>query len=246
MDRTSRSFEVFILIMAISSLGLLIVKPAEAQMLSTPIFTAKVIDGSYTIPTTYSTDPYTGAQITNGGYTVLTKNVTITIQNVPQANWYLLEYKGHYSSDWVPVYTWGTNVTISASSGTQTILTISSNNHATYGDNNLDWGKWAFSLAPNSQIDFRLKAINGQTWISPLLGANHPFIVGNASPWSNIQTITIGETSTNTSPNPTSTSTQNPTPTPTIPEFPIMAILPFFVSVLLVAVYLKHRRTNYE
>jgi hypothetical protein len=36
------------------------------------------------------------------------------------------------------------------------------------------------------------------------------------------------------------------TPTPTVPEFPILVILPFFVSMLLVAVYLKHRRTNHE
>ena len=44
---------------------------------------------------------------------------------------------------------------------------------------------------------------------------------------------------------PTSTPTPSPSPTP-IPEFPILVILPFFVSVVLVAVYLKHRRTIHE
>jgi hypothetical protein len=48
-------------------------------------------------------------------------------------------------------------------------------------------------------------------------------------------------------PTPTQTTTStSPTPTPSIPEFPILAILSFFVSLLLVAVYLKHRRTIHE
>jgi hypothetical protein len=41
-------------------------------------------------------------------------------------------------------------------------------------------------------------------------------------------------------------SVYQPSPTPTVPEFSWLAILPFFVSVLLVAVYLKYRNTNHE
>ncbi len=58
--------------------------------------------------------------------------------------------------------------------------------------------------------------------------------------------IPISVTPQNSTPTTTPTSTPTKTPTPTVPEFPIMAILPFFVSVLLIAVYLKHRRNNYE
>jgi hypothetical protein len=91
---------VFILIVAISCLSLLMVKPAQAQTPSTPSFSINAVSGSNVIPTTYSTDPYTGANITNLGYTITTFKVTITVQNSLPTTAYLLEVKGHYSSNW--------------------------------------------------------------------------------------------------------------------------------------------------
>jgi hypothetical protein len=63
---------------------------------------------------------------------------------------------------------------------------------------------------------------------------------GTQSDWSPTQTVTIP--ASNVSTNPTVT----PSPTPTVPEFSWLAILPLCVSVFLVAVYFKHRRTNHE
>ena len=57
-----------VLILFFLSLTIVTIKPTYAQSLPIPIFTVKVIDGSYTFPTTHSIDPYTGAEITNGGY----------------------------------------------------------------------------------------------------------------------------------------------------------------------------------
>lgn len=103
-----------------------------------------------------------------------------------------------------------------------------------------------------------------------LIGHQEPAIAYDIqSDWSNTQTITISNSSLSTATpqnpvvstsfsipipvnlqnsTPTSTSSLTPTqtPTPTVPEFPVLVILPFFVSVLFVAVYFKHRRTNHE
>ena len=61
-------------------------------------------------------------------------------------------------------------------------------------------------------------------------------------------TIALATSSTPTitpSPIPTIAPTINPTatPTPTVPEFPLLAVLPLFLSVLFIAVKLKHRKT---
>jgi hypothetical protein len=85
---------------------------ASAQTLSAPHFTVNIIDGSSTTPVTHSTDPYTGEITTQGGNTIQTRNLTFVIDNVPQANYYRIEFKGHYSTNaWTPVYAWGLNVT---------------------------------------------------------------------------------------------------------------------------------------
>jgi hypothetical protein len=43
---------------------------------------------------------------------------------------------------------------------------------------------------------------------------------------------------------PTPTSASIPTPIPTVPEFPILVILPLFFFMLTIAVVLRHRKTN--
>jgi len=82
MGKSSRYFSlILILIMAISSVSLFTAKPARAQTVPVPTFTMSTETSSYEIPTTYSTDPYTGANVTNLGYTLVSYNVSITIQN---------------------------------------------------------------------------------------------------------------------------------------------------------------------
>ena len=242
MNRIGKGFAVFfILIMAISSLSLILIKPAEAQTLPAPNFSVKLIYGSYKLPTTYSTDPYTGATITNGGNTVQYRNLTLTITNVPNANWYLLEYKGHYDTKWTSLYTGGSNVTIHASSGSQTLLVFFSSDSGIADPFSYTIDGMPGRFAPGDKIDFRIMAIDGSPWISPLQGANYVYETGPSSSWSNVQTFDVPTSnSASISQSPTLTST------PTVPELPVLLILPFFVSVFLVAVYFKHRRTNHE
>jgi hypothetical protein len=245
MNNIGKNFTV-ILIVIIAFSSLMMTKPANAQGISAPSFTVKIIDGSYVAPTTYSTDPYTGATITHGGDTINSRNFTFTIQNVPKATYYLIENKGHYAAAWSPIYTWGLNVTLPASSGSKTIFTIVSTNlivtDYTPNTSSDNWGNYAFTLASGSQIDFRMQTVAGNQQNDPLYGysANHPIIVGNASPWSNTQTITIPTSSTSI--NPTQPPTNTSRSTPTVSELPWLAILPLFVALLFIAVKLRRRR----
>jgi hypothetical protein len=239
MGITRKAAVLFLtLIIAMSGLTLFTVKATSAWPISAPNFTVKVIDGAYTTPVSYSTDPYTGQTITNPGTTYQTRNITFTIQNAPQVNYYLVEYKGHYATDprWTPIYTWGLNVTAKAAPGAQTVITISSSSpEQTSVADPLYWGNWAYTFTSGSKLDFRLEAISGVETGDPLYGwsANHPRISGDTSPWS-VQTIQIGEPSNLTS-----------APTPAVPEFSWLAILPLLLSAVCIALILKRRKLTH-
>ena len=235
--------------MAISSLSLVMVKPAYAQAPPTPIFSISIPTATYQVPTSYSTDPYTGATITNQGYTVYKLNITFTIQNNPNISYYLLQYKGHFSSEWSNIYEDGFNITGVASQGPQTIFTIfGTNSSGPLGQTPINEitlsfpTLWERNFAFGSKLDFRLQAINGTIKISPLYGANHQMGVGEASEWSNIQTVSIpdGSVTSSDSSNPTVT----PSPTPTIPELSWLVIVPLLLSLLSVTVLFRHRKTD--
>jgi hypothetical protein len=113
-----------------------------------------------------------------------------------------------------------------------------------------NWNDWAFTIPQDSKVDFRVQAVNGTEFISSW-GANYPYIIGQGSPLSDIQTITIanGATSISTAtaepPIPTSapTSTLTVSPTPTVPELSWLVIMPLLVSALAVALLFKRRGT---
>jgi len=48
-----------------------------------PEFTVELVDSSYDVPTTYSTDPYTGKQVTHEGYHVAKRTIEVRIKNQP-------------------------------------------------------------------------------------------------------------------------------------------------------------------
>jgi hypothetical protein len=221
-----------------------------AVTLSAPHYTVNIIDGSFTSPVTHSTDPYTGQTSTQGGSTIQTRDISFVIENVPQANYYLIQYRGHYStSTWTSVAPLGINVTASASSGSQTIVTISgSNPQQSSITDPFYWGDWIYNFAPNSVIDFRVQAVSGSESHDPLFGysANHPIIVGTASSWS-IQTINLstGEILSPTSEtlSPTNVPNSTPSQTPLVPEFPAKIALTF-LSLTALAIAVVSRRKH--
>jgi hypothetical protein len=119
MDRLSKGFALFfILIMAVSSLSLMIVKPVSAQSIPKPFvpeFTVKLVDNSYDVPASQSFDPYTGQQIINQGYHVENKCIEVKIGNQqfePFNNeynqtinlFYNIRIKGYFEENWTELY----------------------------------------------------------------------------------------------------------------------------------------------
>ena len=260
---------VLILIMAISTLSLMMIRPTSAQSIpkpSAPEFTLKYVDNSYDVApkTTSSTDPYTGKVIstTIPGYHVQNKSVEIIIKNQPFTSYlnengsrvylfYDIESKGHFenwtlfSSD--ASYWLKQKLSESYPPG---FIPISDSQYTviTYALGNISDG---------GRVDFRAQAIIGYSTrinttfsgipigLEPGESYHYYTFTGQISDWSPTQTITIGETSASTSPNPTLTSTNTVSVTPTVPEFPIWVVLPFFVSVFLIPVYIKYRRVSH-
>lgn len=261
MGSSGKSFSlILILIMAISSLSLLIVKPTFAQSipsLSAPTFSVSFVDNSYNSSATYGIDPYTGKTvITEGGYFVQNKSIELSIKNQPftpytDANgnyvsmYYNISVKGHFGNDWYYYDTyqgyWYANDSykfLEASNQSYTILVFDFD-----GNNDTSYEKpYCVNLVDfpdGSQVDFRVQA-----YVAYFTTASNPIIASptyspyrivvnlvSESAWSNTQTVTIPESSTSAS----------PSPTPTVPEFPTWIILPLFAVILLSIVFIRKR-----
>ena len=243
MNRTSKSLAVFIsLTIAISSLSLITVNPAIAQSIPTPSvpeFAVMYVKASYT-----SIDSYTGAseQVDNS-------TIQVSIQNQPLNSYYNsgtyslyfnIRTKGHFEYDNWTIQ--NQNVTVfSDASGYSLVLGVKPPDLA------YTVVSYPVDYPPNSQVDFQVQAVVYK--LTENFYGNHPFGAPNpqtgtyyqqpeefeTTNWTSTQTLTIGET-----------ASSSPTPSPTVPEFPVLVILPFFVSLFFVAVYFKHRRINYE
>ena len=242
MSGIGKSFALILILIAVmSGLSLIIVNSAFAQTPPTPVFSVSTVNRAYLVPATYSTNPYTGANVTKPGYTVNTFNITFTVQNEPSVTCYELEYKGQFSSQWSDsVWISPYNVTAFASSGSHTIITFWGNNATGFfgqspaNEISLYYGgNWGINVPLGSQMDFRLQAVSGETvsgeTVTLLIG---DAVLGNVSSWSAPVTVTIPETSV------------SPTTTPTVSELPtIIVILPLCLSVFFVALILRHRKT---
>lgn len=282
MDSISKGFALFfILTMVISSLSLIMVKPAYAQSIpkpSVPQFTVKFVNASYSVTTTNS---YTGLnetqQISNNSIEVTIKNQPFDYSNngLTYQIYFNVRTKPHFADNWTEVYplenrtssyngdgTFSYGEYISADSASQskssyTIITFPVVATDTYSASGYDIQRYysggegqegryfAFlsAIPDGGQVDFQVEALVGhdsQSWV-----IEHPFyptIGGHFAPavaydstsgWSNIQTITIGETFSPT-----------PNPTPTVPEFPSVTIVTIMLIVLALAISVFKRKKD--
>ena len=101
MGKIGKTFAIFLtLIIAMSCLTLLTVKPVNAQAIpkpSVPEFTGKFVNASYSVTTT---NPYTGANETQQ---IINDSIEVTIKNQPfdHSNYqiyYNIRTKPHFSS----------------------------------------------------------------------------------------------------------------------------------------------------
>jgi len=224
---------LIIVILTVSSLTM--VESAFAQSIpkpSVPEFTAKLIDNSYYVPPTTTTDPYTGETVTQGGYYVQGEpEIEISIKNQPFTPYvdtatnkdiglfYLVRTKGHFSPDWSTVEYWSNsprNPFQEQDYASQyTILKYVS--------------LVSQNIPSKGQLDIQVQALIG--YVTIYGDPNHALdfynllasfeFTGERSDWSAIQTLTIGESQTPTpSPEPTPTPDQTPPPSPEITPTP--------------------------
>jgi len=197
---------------------------------SVPEFTVELVDSSYDVPTTYSTDPYTGETVTHEGYHVGSKTIEVTIKNQPfvpfwiqenpsVANWtinfyYNVRIKGHFSEDWKGLYYASDGYPSQDSGSEYTVLSYQGRYSPTEGMS-FQTSALMTTFPVDAQIDFQVEAMIG--YVSRVYNpdateqlAMWPWrFTGETSGWSNTQTITIP-----TTPSPTTSPTPTPAPTP--------------------------------
>ena len=244
MGTKSKSFALTLtLIVAMSCMTSLTVKPANAQTISgipqpsVPEFALSFLNFSYNQGVNY----------------ILNESIGVSIHNQPFTPYYIdvhivdLSYKMR----------WKTQLTGDNWRNEDSIWVVASNcqrgqNHALLNPNatltNVRIDFFANNCTDNSglnssipdlpvggQIDFQVQALIG-------IFSDAKFY-GNSSDWSNTQTITMSETGTSTATPNTSTS-----PTPTVPEFSSIIILILLVTLTFptLLVYLRKykRQTN--
>ncbi len=230
--------------MAISSVGLLVVKPANAQTIPTPSvpnFTLKLVGPSYLQPTTYVYDPNTGGSIVRIGETnqysyldVIIENQAFTPYNDSQGHKVQLYYNiqihdensmGGYSDLYgSPIYGTDALQTQSTESNTTTVA-ISIEGVTVYGGNGtygfLNSGTLYFA---GGQFSFEVQAMIGYT--ITVVNPNNPndigqMFTGQISNWSNPQTMSFPQNVPLTS----AAAPTAPPNSPFVPEFPSSAFL---------------------
>jgi hypothetical protein len=166
--------------------------------LSVPEFTVKAVAHPYDVPTTYSTDPYTGETITHEGYHVENKSIEVWIKNIPftpyndteghEVNlYYSVRAKGHFEEDW------STPTTYSGSDSAERIPPSTSEYTVLSLVNYYN---------PNAQVDYQVEAFVGHfytVYYPPGHAIAYPFPafqVDETSGWSSTQTLTFSENQT--------------------------------------------------
>jgi hypothetical protein len=205
---------MLIAIIALSSL--MIIKPVNSQITkpSVPEFSIKLVDNSYDVPTTYTTDPYTGVTVTNPSHHVTNRTVELVVKNQQFSSksvegwnislFYNVRMKGHFGQEWQTLYNPTVTPMYAQENSENTVISFA-------------------EFASDAIIDFQVQALAGYVHrIANGSATNildmYPWVFdGEASDWSNTQTLTMSEYTI--SPTPfTSIYSGSPNPTLTIDQ----------------------------
>jgi hypothetical protein len=185
MDRISKGFALFfILIMGISSLSLLMFKPAIAQTItkpSVPQFTLNLIGLSQV--------------------QIIIENQPLVLTMSNESLYYNIRVKEHNSDNWTELYT-NNRPDLPILKGTIPIQSDSQNTTLDYS---------AYGYYQGAELDFQVIAMYGHYYTQesashdPLVPSQTVFSVlaDGESGWSSTQTLTIGQNSATTTPSPT-------------------------------------------
>jgi hypothetical protein len=209
MDNMGKSFAlILILIMAISSLSLMIVKPAIAQTMpkpSVPIFTVKPVGPPQTVPTTYSLDQSSGKVVAHLGYVIEYPTVVVTIKNQPFTPY--IDSSGNTVSVFYNIQimygqisnssTW-TDICNPNSSFSYAIQSTDSDytNISIPVINGESGSNYRGIIPVGTQTDIQVEAMIGSVILTqeynPFVGNYNTYsFVGQTSSWSPTQTVTI-------------------------------------------------------
>ena len=229
---------VLMLLTLLALSGLVMVGTVFAQSIpkpSVPEFTVELVNSSYDVPTTYSTDPYTGENVTHAGYRVESRTIRISIKNQPFTpyqitengnTWtvdffYNIRFKGHFEEDWTEIYHpsdgYPSQYPGQYPMHEYTVFSYQGDYSPTEGME-FEVRSIGTTFPPGAQVDFQVKAMIG--YVHREASALSPYVLtGETSDWSNTQTLTIEEFQT-PSPEPTPTPSPSPSPSPTETEPP--------------------------
>ncbi|MGE5555932.1 MAG: hypothetical protein ACM3UY_06705 [Methanocella sp.] len=259
-----RKYVGLMLIAILALSNLMIIKPVNSEITkpSIPEFTVKLADNSYDIPTTYSIDPYTGVNVTHPGHRVVNRTVELVIKNQPFVStnidgwnisfYYNVRIKGHYSEDWLTLYTPTVTPYYAQQNSENTVVSFQISNSNSY----LSVGPLS-GLPLNAQIDFQVQALIGYVHRVKNASATNPLEMfpwvfeGETSAWSSTQTISISDGSTSVSSSqPTATTTPDTSGTQSVNQSGLdwmqvatVALLVTIAVLLALVVVFLHRRS---
>jgi hypothetical protein len=225
-----------IVIMAISSLSLLMIKPAVTQSIPAP-----------------SVPQFTFTLIGNSSHRYYVQNVTVATIKNNGASYYNFRYKWHDTYEWSyypfkPNDTNGYNLYGAFSVPNP----ASSTNYTEIVMNDF----LLFSSVQAGLLDIQIQGLFGSYNATPSnnqifheLGTAYDFVFnGTVSDWSSTQTLQVDGTNlipfSDISSTLTPTATPNPTSTPALPEFPTLIILPLFATATLISIVLMRKITK--
>ncbi|MCW3998872.1 MAG: hypothetical protein NWE93_01375 [Candidatus Bathyarchaeota archaeon] len=217
----------------------IVVQPVFAQtIVKPPEFTLELVDHSYDVPPTTksTTDPYTNKTTvtTVPGYHVDNKTIDATIKN-NGASFYNFRYKPTYGNDrwsYYPFNEFGNYIIIPSAIDLSNIINASTTDYTVVSLTFLPK-----NIPEEGQIDIQIQGLLGYFEKNPsgMRGAGFPTydfkFVGERSDWSPTQTFKMPATS------------DSPSPTPTVPEFSWLVIVPLLLSILLVTLIVRYRKT---
>jgi hypothetical protein len=212
-------------------------KPAVTE------FSLQYVDNSYDIPPSYTStkDLYTGEVTTSTipGYHVENKSIVATIRNPLGVNAYNFRWKAHNDNLW-------NYEPFNTDADHTTPLSVADSYGVQAYASDLENTVISLTFIPKSitSVDVQVQALYGDYRADPYVhvmltgGPTYDFYFdGQASYWSNTQTIS--SVSISTSPSPTVSSTPN------IPEFQsliILIMLSIMVAIAGLLVYFKKRK----
>lgn len=238
MHKVSKVFSLFVvIILGVSSL--MMVESVFAQSTpkpSVPEFTIVPVGPSFDIPPTYSFNSSTGLFDTNDGYHIQYSTVEIIIKNQQFFNqtdhdnlYYNVRIKPHNYPDsyWLELF--------SAGADGYPVQTLS--NYTTIPVT-VEGAQLQGTIIPTgATTDIQVQAMIGHIGRNNTMNPYpYPYVFfGETSGWSITQTVTL----------PAKIAfTASPSSTPNVPEFPILIILPLFLSIFLLTTCFSRKKRN--